>query len=531
MKFYAVLFFVLCTGLLRSAPNAQAQGRVFLVSDTHAAYESFRTFLPALVNRIQEFKKQDPNGEVLVLFNGDIGGMGLYSEKDFGSLEYEMVAAVAKHFPTALNMGNHEGLDFSYAVAGDAHGIFLKQTQEYVKASGQPVLAAGMTIAPSARGLFAPYQDFTLGEKRIRVVGVALENFFKESTYSAQAPSQAFESIAPKKYLSTLKEQTLLAAKSGVQSLIFMIHEGAEPLSPVIREFNAWKKTLPMALAIPTPFVGGGHMHKTIEETLPGLKLVEAGSDLSFAEMAMDDAWQSVTSVTQWPVAAQKALENTALPGDLAALVQKADHLVAETNRENSTVLAEKPWREVLFHPSQREEFRKTATGLFFSNALQNWAQKERATNPDLKGRSIEGVIGLYNRLSYGWAEKINPLFEGPITMAMLKQAAHFRGRPGLRLLPGSAVVQLIEGMRKFGRASARPFETPVLSSGVDTAAIKPDALYLVATDHFTAINGYQIPEVEAAYARTAWQMQAPPLNIDIFTAYFQEHTSCSDYL
>ncbi|HRK03232.1 MAG TPA: hypothetical protein PLH57_11255, partial [Oligoflexia bacterium] len=412
---------------------------------------------------------------------------------------------------------------------GKPHQVFLKQHRRYLNRTGQSVLTANLFPEKKYRRIFAPYQEHRLGGKRVRVVGISLETFFQETAYS-QTGARIFKTEAPRKYLDTMKEQSVLAANDGVESVVFLIHDGAARLTPIVEEYLNWKRSDDRVQKLLVPLVASGHMHQVIDSELHGTRVVEAGSDLAFSEIQLDDNGK-VSLVHHWDRRSsdqwlQQPTEPL-LPEAFTELYKEANAIVDSVNAENVEILAPPLWEDRGF-VLNREEHRRMRVGRVLADTLRNWALKFYSEKE--VGRKISDVVGLYNYLSYGWGSKIDALFEGPVTVGNLKSVVHFRGRLGARLLKGADFLELVAAMRDYGAQSSRPFPNPVLSSNVverdrrflitdlngTVRVVDPNGFYLVVTDHYTGMNGYKIPEIDGIYQRAEWTLNDAPVNTEV---------------
>ena len=90
-------------------------------SDTQSQYDRIPIFINAISHRMHVFKEKYPDGKLLVLENGDIGGMSEYSKYDGGYLDYSLLSSFNKNIPVVLGLGPHQAFDFqSYKIDTDS---------------------------------------------------------------------------------------------------------------------------------------------------------------------------------------------------------------------------------------------------------------------------------------------------------------------------------------------------------------------------------------------------------------------------
>ncbi|MGE4233247.1 MAG: metallophosphoesterase [Bacteriovoracia bacterium] len=536
MRYFLTLSLVLfCFG----TKPGYAKHLVFLVSDTHAAYENYEAFGAQISKKVTSFRKDNPTGQVLFVFNGDIGGISTSGELDYGYLDFELITALSKSFDVVTSLGNHEGFDFN-----DIHPpqeIFLEQANKFTKITGRKILSANLAPVAEAKHLFDPYQDHQWGKTKLRIVGISLKTFFYESNYQFNSAFRVFENIDPPEYLDTLKTQIQMAANDGIDTVLFFIHDGGKRLESVWREFVDWKNSDPVLSKIYTPLLGAGHLHQKVNLDVQKTKIVEAGYEFDFAAITLDDDLKEVIEVEQFSPKNFSVSPKDSVIAELADVVASAGKILSQGDAENAIEIAP-PLIEILYHPSQKADFRKQKVGHILATAIQEYAQRELEKDSGKFGsQTVVATLGFYNLLSYGWGAKIDRLFEERITMGAVKSMLHFKSRIGMKVLKGSDVLATIAALRKYSLSSARPFLTPLFSynfierdneywvvgANKQLTRVEPEHLYLVAMDHYTYNNGYKIDELDEVYKRAIWT-GVGPVNRNIIIPFIQ---NCRSHL
>lgn len=521
-------------GILLFSPFVFAELLFFQISDTHANYKNIPSFLTEIIKRTDVFKKKFPKGEVVYFFNGDLGGFSQWSGEDLGFLDYEVLRVLASRGHVGASLGNHEGFDFNGISTQPANEVFYQQNKKIIKAiSSLPnqndfkILAANMIPTKEGDRIFAPYQDIHLNHQVLRIIGLTLKTFFQESTYSSSANRKLFSNFTVEEYLSTLIKEYRKAQEHGIHYVIFQIHDNGEIVKSVLEQFLNWQKTIkgkfPRVL-----LAGSGHTHKNYSENVSGIPVIEAGSDYSFAEIQFPlhlQHCEKMPSINFFHP--PDVLEKVDIPfyAQEIELIERAQQIFEKERIEGSKLILDKRKLQLPDEPLNKKDF----VGKVLTNMLRDWAIRELERHQSElieKEINIKDVYALYNSLSFGWDEKIEPLFNSnsSFNYSDLKGLIHFVGRPRLIVVEGKTLLQMSEALTIYGAKSSRPFKTPYTNDTFVSNSIENNALYAVALDHWTAQNGYKIPAINLAFTKIRWELGTRPLNLEIANTLFANH-------
>lgn len=256
-------------------------------------------FLRAIDRRIYDFKKEDPAGEVVLLFSGNLGGLGPWSEDEGGNLSYDLVREMAKSFRVAVTLGSPSGFDFQSVRLSDRYfpegyppnEFFYRQNLRMVTAvrrtSLNPnfkVLAANLNTTPDGQSILEPFVDFHLPNGKLRVVGLAKENYLKTSGYETVAGRKIFLKGQEIKYSEVLAQTFKQAEKDGVNYLIYDIPEASTFFSNLMTHFPYTSASGPHILALH----GFGGTEKPTFYSERGTFFLGTPPDFGFSEAILD---------------------------------------------------------------------------------------------------------------------------------------------------------------------------------------------------------------------------------------------------
>ncbi|MBY0372159.1 metallophosphoesterase, partial [bacterium] len=336
----------LALGISFSMAEAASPMLAIQVSDIHVAYQNVPAFLRALEKRIALFRQSHPNAPVLIHFNGDAGGSGICADADGGLLDLDVISTLARRYWVTVTLGNHE-FDNQCRRSpnrqfGDLFEPLARSLESSPLGAQGPILAGGLALTPQGKRLFGSHTDRHLPNgKRLRVVGLALETFFQESTYLSQGGTQYFKTDSVTPYLQTLKEETLLAAVEGIDLLVIQAHESASVVQKALREYFQWRAETSQAVKVQLLYTGAGHRHETEVLESGDTRIFQAGSDYDFIELVLNTDSGKVEFHSKWSVEKQGLTEwDGVLDPDLEELSQRAQRLVADLQERGGEVLA-----------------------------------------------------------------------------------------------------------------------------------------------------------------------------------------------
>ncbi len=272
---------------------------LFIAGDQHSSYQAIPDWLYTLSVTWKQFKQEHPKGVFLLVIPGDFTGAnsgttvfppGTPLKSDHGRLGYDVLAHLGNMLDIVLVPGNHDQFDWEDNGADlfiEHHSELahvINENRESPHRLGQfTTLAANIVPGQDGKGLFAPFSDFQLGEKRVRFVGGVLDVFYDKSNCKRNGTLiQDVRSMA-----DVAIEQLDQAVKSGVTDLIFVVHEAIEGetgLKAVAKSLKEYMRKNPKGLdysKVRLPLFVGAHDHqqKTVYED--GIHFIQSGSNFS----------------------------------------------------------------------------------------------------------------------------------------------------------------------------------------------------------------------------------------------------------
>jgi hypothetical protein len=339
----------LLLSLFFSSASFAHTGRTLILnlSDWHAHYENLPLLIQTISYLSQDFLKEEPEGDVVIVINGDfVGFQGGWTQfanpgfpTDFGRLGYEVLALLAQYAHVVIVPGNHDEFDWTMDVHtpggyGKGLELFRKHHLEFAGAMERihkrPFKMTAANIVPGSQGadLFEPYTDVPLKNgKKLRFVGGVLEKFFSKTNYkrwrkSGPAPPGYLDLIHDVgRLLPALVSQLEQAQTDGLEGVVFAIHDENMSLQKVAQGVHEIKHLR----SVKNPLWIGGHNH-TPEITLDdGKHFIQGGCHGSLTRIVLGDGF-SVESIENFSLAKQEAFRanrQTAPPGTVQSLEVK----------------------------------------------------------------------------------------------------------------------------------------------------------------------------------------------------------------
>jgi hypothetical protein len=510
MKKIAIAILMLTDLLIGSAlAIAAPRTLVFTLSDQHSYYQYLENFIRSKRVLEQQFLKENPDGKVIVDITGDFSGVNEWTAREkglVGQLGYDALALLSSGGETYnIGFGNHEGLD-----RGGEKGnqLFLQQSEQLLKTlsqnAGEPVYLIGSNfeLSPAAAKLIRPYRDVIAptGERQ-RYIGGLFDNFYAKTS---KAAIKIFGPQIP--LLDQMKTQIELAARDGIKTVYFMMHEDHVQLAKRLEELFLWMASRPEFAQIQIPVVYAAHSHKIAKIKVGDTWIINSGSHWQYTAVTLDENGRLVESQFM-NFADQERVGQTA---ELSAIEEKVITKVRDFL--NSATETKTPPRRAMQANFLETKFDLKAgraeLGNLICDALKYYGVDEAAKLANEK--PVSNTFGFLFSSTY---RREVPL-QGAATQQDFYSMFPFAHMPVRILeLPGSAIQKIYAGIRRK-RLSTDQDYSPQLSSNlresenfqleekINDVWIPLDAhkTYRLVLDHWLAVNGPEIPELQQVF-------------------------------
>src|SRR5262249_16454283 len=143
---------------------------------------------------------------------------------DFGLFVHQTLIDLSHDYGIAFGIGNHE--EFDWGINGNwlfaLHHQALVDEISAIQGTPFKALVANLHRTELGDKLLANSRDFSVGGKKLRFVGLMLDNFFSLSKYDRVKAPQLFTGQANMR--KAAEDELAQAAKDGVDQLIFLCH-------------------------------------------------------------------------------------------------------------------------------------------------------------------------------------------------------------------------------------------------------------------------------------------------------------------
>jgi 2',3'-cyclic-nucleotide 2'-phosphodiesterase (5'-nucleotidase family) len=527
---------------------------VLQYSDSHSRYDRVVAFLGLMRKRIAEFHKQFPDGDVLLIANGDISARSAYSY-DEGWLNIRLLKHLSKDIPAVWVLGNHEALDWrgvdgrrlyiaqmKYLTQGSVNSRNPRDPPQFPSRSGVVPLAANLRPAPAFAAHLQPYRDIPIlgGTKTLRIVGMTLDDFFHRAVYDQQLKPALFTGI--NQLSLETHAQLELAAKAGADWVIPAYHEEFEKVEALARQTSnlVARNSELRAIKIPAFFAADDHLE--VEAHVEGFPVFDSGCEYVFRSVEFSPTGQIVQQSLHRP----QDLTRTDR-GELHLYLRSDDHTfirehVRTVLKEAETIHS----RGLGVHygtPDTRQDFKKHRThlGTLMSDAFvlhgEHVAKREHSDYGNLP------VVAMVNSSTYRNEEAIE---RGELTIGHIIKMNPYFEEAQTFVISGEYFQNVYSAMRAY-RARDNVY-TPQISSNL-VESPTPEAPYqllifvdgkwrllkdiprlIFVAQHWIAENGYSIPALDALMEADRIEPDNQVLELEILEKYLPQAISNDRY-
>lgn len=477
--------------LLMGLMVARAHGQTLVVefSDAHSAYDRLPNFLRTVGESIREFRAQNPQGQAVILVNGDYSGLSAWTNED-GWLGIKALEHLRRQAPVLFVLGNHDAFDWS----DNKRGNELVQRQlARLHQVGVKVLGANMEFGDSVRQLTEPHFDLRAHGKTLRIAALGLENFFVKSNWVNDPVHPIVNRMLDSD--RALAEVWERGARDGVHSLVFFQHDGHREVAERVRRLVTYRK----GRAGPSlPVVFAAHDHELARFQVQGTEVVDSRSNFDLSTVTLDRDFkfrnaEFYDQSRQQTVAARAAR----LDDGLERFIRTTENLIAKTARQSGEVLAEMAGFED-YKLTLKDGRRPLGTAL--AESLRAWGEEEARR----LGKARLPVVAMYNSSSY---RRDDPVREGALTRGDVRGFYPFPGEVMMFETTLHEAEKLFADLRRWRLAQDGKY-TPQLSENLgegDALTLElrksnraKNPRVLLVLDSWLSRNGYAIESFDA---------------------------------
>lgn len=486
-----LLFFIAFLTLY--TPSAPCQFLIIQTGDNHTAYDRAPDFLKSVEVLRSDYLKANPNGQVILMINGDFGGVSAWSQ-DRGWMGIEMLRKLTEKYLVMYNLGNHDGFDWGIDEKGNE--LVYSQLRK-LKDAGVHLLMGNIVATEETKNLFEPFLDLQSRSGRItRFVGLALEIFFKKSNWNKDSKRGIFKAI--ENNLASAKRHLEIADRERVEELIFFQHEGVERSEQLSIALQAEAKKQNLRVKMPVLFAAHDHLQASLK--VGQTVVVDSQSNYDFSTVEIDSDGR-VAHSEFFPKEKQSTLAARVQKNSIEFKFSEAiSRKVEEIRLSLSQTLGKtRGFSDVKWNLKKG----RAALGTALAESLRLWVQN---TLGNVGGVNRE-IVSFYNSSSY---RRDDPIPEGNLTRLIFESFYPFPGHAKIFEMNGAEVQTIFKAIRLY-RINDDGLYTPqmsknlsegegfqlIIDQGRSSREINPHEIYWVALDPWTSANGYQIPEVD----------------------------------
>lgn len=545
-----LLGLLLLSALAQSAEARCNRVLVIQYGDSHSRYDRAIAFLALVRKAIAEFEAGCPGGQVVLIASGDISARSAFSF-DKGWLNVRLLKHLSLRYPGVWVQGNHEALDWrgvegrelylqqmAYMTTPDMTWPFRKPPSEALpplELRGITPVAANLHAAPAMMEYLRSYRDIPIhrGRKKLRIVGLTLENYFKRAVYDVALEPRLFRSVGnlePETF-----EQLRSAAHDGIDQLIFAYHEEMVNVAPLASKIGAWcQRDALRRVKVPAIFAADDHLE--YHEHIGGMHVFDSGCDYAMRAVEINRRGKVHKTRLFRPQDLTRAersdLQNWLLPEDKEFI----DEHARDTIRDAVQITQRKIG--VLYGTEDtRKDFkrRRTELGTILADSFVLYAERI-IVKEALQYRNLP-VIGLLNSSTY---RREDPIPYDELTVGDIASMLPYFQAPAIAVITGPEIQAKYAALRAYRKPHG--VHTPQLSSNLRESPTAEDPyrlLYRVSrdkwvpvaelgrvvmiADHWLMGNGYDLPQWRDLGEVDGIKPRASKLEVDIVEENFGE--------
>jgi hypothetical protein len=491
--------------------------RLYRSSDIHASYETAEGYVVSTAVETARLKASHPHAQVFHLVNGDIAGMGDWTYQDQGGTIYKIFSDLAEEASLLVNLGNHEAFDFRGQLGMD---LFLKQNRDFIRAIRKTPLnkdfkltTANIVPTKLGRAFFQPRTDHvSAAGKRLRFVGLVLDDFYGYSTFDQTAKRKPFSALVP--ILEQAKHELLLARDHGVDAVVFMVHEEHRTVEQWLKALLAWKDTVAGMGRVHLPVAFSAHDHQFAQSKIGQTLLLDGGSNFDYVRVDLDENLK-LLEFQNMPRSAQA--ETLKRQENLDTLLSSAQKRAITRAKTEIALLNSSLGQSLVgvtegFSDTRTDLKRGRRTlGTKLADMLRSWALREDLEQGLELRRSGREFFGIWNSGTY----RMN----GPVSAGQMSKLTLFKFYPSttngqILELSGGQLQAFYDALMAFG--AKKNEYIPQMSQNLfadasgklhyrsqhgATLPIDPNTTVVLALDSWLGINGFEIPAIDTIFA------------------------------
>ena len=459
-----VLFFVVFTGF-----SSAAWGQVRLIqwTDAHSTLQTISRQIYAIDQKAQEFKDENPDGEVVVYIIGDFSSINVYVD-DKGWFSIEAVKLLRERGYTVLfTPGNHDAFDW-IGGPGDIQ-LFIDQMKQITN-WGAEVLAENLIgRTPLLDSLLSPSYHLKTVEPVTHIVGLTLDRLIDHSNLYEEEARALFNGV--ENYSQTLRRILPGMSRKGVKTVILGVHDSHGKVSHIAKASDIMASSgiqIPLMLAAHDHLVASYKVgetiisdagsygsfsvidiskkgeiskviqHVSISSEVPGY--VNGTDIFRYGEVkgnrvtksTIKDSW-----LNDYEQRIQDSLSRVETQADRTAMAQKNPAFFPGRTKRNRVIVSLKnDIAETKIHLQHG----RSRLGDMIAETLVQWT---RSAFPKAKGQT---VIAMFNSSAYRMEESIS---KGYVTDLAIRQMYPYKAAATLYQLNGRVIESLYFALRK----------------------------------------------------------------------------------
>lgn len=495
---------------------ASAQALFIQLSDAHSAYDRLPNFLKSVEVLVQDYRQREPRGQVLFIVNGDYSGLSPYASEN-GWLGIKTLEHLTRWGQVYWTPGNHDAFDWS----GPRQGNRLAEDHiRRLHQTGVHVLAANIEFAANVRSLAKPHHDLSFANgRKIRLLGLGLDNFFVKSNWSPDPRSLVIESVEPA--VPALSKALARATNDKISGLILFQHQGIDEMKKTLQAVTVGSSA-PAAVKIPLAFAA--HDHRQTDEQVGETRLIDSRSNFDFSTVEMTDTML----ITHSQFYDQTRQERTA---ERWPQLAKHDPVLGrwiDTVR-GFIVKAEQRNNDILATTQGFQEIKLTLKdgpnrlGVALAESLKNWLLQNWPATAPQQWRRLP-IFAMYNSSSY---RRDEPIPAGELTRGTIISFYPFPGHVMAFLSTHEEVQAIYQELRAWRLKEDSKYTPQVsenLREGPSLQLIHretgrelrrdPQAPAILVLDSWLSRNGYNLPRLKNFLDRHEPILEAPHIEV-----------------